>query len=157
MDHKSEIKKRLKAQLQEMKSYYSLSKSEIEQWAFGDEDIVELYFEEKGISLDDINLEDYRDLQFLMISELEEFWEKDKSMRIGTPVSICHVSDRYAGHIVHVVSEKKIGVLQEGYSPDWTQYYSLRKDGKFRRVGDKIGEGPYLVIGKAETYLSPEI
>ncbi len=64
-----EIKKLLKEQKSDMQEM-NLTDDEINNYVFGDGDIVERYLKENSISEDSINLEELRDLQHDMINDL---------------------------------------------------------------------------------------
>jgi hypothetical protein len=71
---------------------------------------------------------------------------------VGTPATMSVGSDRYAGHIVSVsASGRKIGFAMLGRD-DVDCYATLRKDGRYRRVGS---DSTSIGIGYATDYRDP--
>jgi transcriptional regulator with XRE-family HTH domain len=66
---KDQIRALLEAQKNDIKEM-NLSPDEINNFVFGEGDVVEQYLNDNNISEDDINLEDLRDLQHGMIAQL---------------------------------------------------------------------------------------
>jgi len=68
----TEIKERLEEQrLDLLKNKDNLSFEDMKTLVFSEDDVVEIYLLENEISEDDVNLEELRDLQHTMLSELE--------------------------------------------------------------------------------------